>query len=161
MQAGTRPLTGRAVLAVTLTAFATVIGVNVAMAVLALRSFPGLEAPNAYVASRGFDAAVRAQDALGWTASVALADGRIALRFAGADGAPVHPVAVAASATRPTVARDDRVLDLTHDGAAYTAPAALAPGRWRIRIAATAADGTPFRTVRDVTVPDAAAGAAP
>ena len=47
-------LTGKHVLAITVSAFAVIIGVNVLLAVKAVSTFPGLEVDNSYVASQGF-----------------------------------------------------------------------------------------------------------
>lgn len=152
MFSDTRPLTGRAVLIVTLAAFGTIIAANVTLAVSAIGSFPGLETDNVYVTSQRFDADAAAQRALGWTADVVLAEGRLTLTLADADGRAVAPQSLSVLATRPTEARQDQQLDLRFGGTVWTAPADLAPGRWRIRIAAVAADGTLFRIIRDLTV---------
>ncbi len=147
-----RPLTGRAVLVITLLGFGTVIGVNVTMAVYAIGTFPGLEVKNSYVASQAFDAEAKAQAALGWTSAASWADGRLAVRLLGRDGAPVQPADLTVLVTRPTEAREDRVVAMAFDGQGWAGPADLPPGRWRVRIAATAADGTAFRVVRDIVV---------
>jgi nitrogen fixation protein FixH len=147
-----RPLTGRSVLAICLLAFGTVIGANVTMAVFAVGTFPGLEVQNSYVASQSFDAEAKAQAALGWTSAVSYADGRLALDLRGRDGAPVQPASLSVLVTRPTEARADRVVAMAFDGQGWAGAADLAPGRWRVRIAAVAADGTAFRVVRDLAV---------
>lgn len=146
------PLTGRAVLGITLAAFGTIIGANVALAVFAVGTFPGLEVANTYVASQTFDADARAQRALGWTADVALAKGRLTLSLTDRQGRAVQPRDLSVMATRPTEAADDQTLALVFDGVAHVGPADLPPGRWHIRVAATAPDGTAFRVVRDLTV---------
>ena len=61
-----KPITGRKVFAIVASAFAVIIGVNIFMAVSAVRTFPGLEVQNSYVASQSFDADREAQEALGW-----------------------------------------------------------------------------------------------
>jgi nitrogen fixation protein FixH len=147
-----RPVTGKAVLAITLAGFGTVIGVNVTMAVLAVGSFPGLEVRNSYVASQAFDAEAKAQAALGWTSAVAFAEGRLVVDLRGADGLPVQPASLAVLVTRPTEAREDRQVAMAFDGQGWAGAVDLAPGRWRVRIAAVAADGTAFRVVRDLVV---------
>lgn len=147
-----RPLTGRAVLAITLAAFGTIIAANVTLAVYAARTFPGLEVENSYVASQDFDAEARAQEALGWTATVEEVSGRMTLRLVDGAGAAVRPKDLTVLATRPTEAREDTPVSLTFADGVWTGPAVLPPGRWRIRIAAVAPDGTAFRTIRDLTV---------
>ena len=62
-----RELTGKHVLAITVGFFGVIIAVNMVLAVQAVRTFPGLEVKNGYVASQTFDADRRAQEALGWT----------------------------------------------------------------------------------------------
>lgn len=59
-------LTGKHVLAITVSAFALIIGVNVFMAYSAIQTFPGLETDNSYVASQQFDRLKAAQLGLGW-----------------------------------------------------------------------------------------------
>lgn len=147
-----RPLTGKAVLAITLLGFGTVIGVNVTMAVFAVGTFPGLEVKNSYVASQTFDAEARAQAALGWTSAVAFAGGRLAVDLRGADGLPARAGSLSVLVTRPTEARGDRAVAMAFDGQGWAGAVDLPPGRWRVRIAAVAADGTPFRVVRDLSV---------
>ncbi len=145
-----RPVTGRAVLAITLAAFATVVAANVVLAVMAVETFPGLEVANSYVASQDFDAEARSQQALGWTTEVALAGGRLTLAIRDRAGAPVAPRAISATLFRPTEAREDIALALVPEGAGYAAAVAPAAGRWRLRIEAQAADGTRFRVTRDL-----------
>ena len=70
-----RQFTGRHALAVFVGAFGVIILVNIAMAFFAVRSFPGLEVKNSYVASQEFDARRQAQERLNWTAAVELRDG--------------------------------------------------------------------------------------
>lgn len=148
----TRPLTGRSVLCITVIAFATIIGANVTLAVFAIGTFPGLEVANSYVASQSFDAEAQAQQTLGWTAVVAETKGRLVLSLTDAAGQPVQPADLTVLATRPTEAGEDSFVPLVFDGAAHVAEAPLAPGRWRIRVTATAADGTAFRTIRNLIV---------
>ena len=47
-------------------AFGVIIAVNLTLAFNAVRTFPGLEVKNSYVASQSFDADRAAQNALGW-----------------------------------------------------------------------------------------------
>ena len=48
-------------------AFCVIIGVNLVLAYSAIKTFPGLEVKNSYVASQKFDERKMAQEALGWT----------------------------------------------------------------------------------------------
>ena len=59
-------LTGWHVLGIFGGAFGVIIGVNIALAVNAVSTFPGLEVANSYVASQTFDKRRAAQDKAGW-----------------------------------------------------------------------------------------------
>lgn len=141
----TRELTGRHVLMITLAAFGVIIAVNVAMAVLAVGSFPGLEVKNSYVASQQFDRDRLAQQNLGWTAKASYDGREIAIEIVDAQGA--HPVLRNFTATigRPTHKRADVSPEFAMAGGIYRAPLVLEPGIWNIHVQAFAADGTPFR----------------
>lgn len=143
----TKPLTGRKVLAIFVAAFGLIIAVNVVLAYNAVRTFPGLEVPNSYVASQRFDAARAAQEALGWTVSTRM-DGDAALRITLRDrsGAPAGARRLAATIGRPTERADDQDLVLRADGPGnYVASVDLAPGRWYLWIDAEARNGAAFR----------------
>jgi nitrogen fixation protein FixH len=139
------PLTGRKVFAITASFFGLIIGVNVVLAYQAIRTFPGLEVANGYVASQTFDAERAAQDRLGWTVTVGVKRDLVTLDFAGADGRAVQPKMVSATIGRATEAQDDSIPAMTFAAGRYSAPVSLAPGKWVLRIEAVAEDGTPFR----------------
>lgn len=138
-------LTGRKVLAITLGGFGIVIAVNLAMAFLAISSFPGLETPNSYVASQRFDAERAAQDALGWTVTPSYDSGVLTLAVRDAEGDPARLASLTATVGRPTHVRDDVTPQFTYHDGVFTAPLSLAPGVWNIHVLATAFDGTEFR----------------
>ncbi|RYH07423.1 FixH family protein [Tropicimonas sp. IMCC6043] len=138
-------LTGRKVLFFTVGAFGVVIAVNVTMAYLAVGTFPGLEVKNSYVASQSFDADRAAQEALGWTAEAGVADGVLTIAFTGRTGYPVEVASIDATVGRPTQVKDDVTPDFAYRNGTFTAPVDLEPGRWDIRMVATAPDGTPFK----------------
>lgn len=150
---GGRQLTGWHVLAMFLGGFGIIIGVNLYMAVTAVRTFPGLEVSSSYADSQTFDIRREAQDALGWQASVAVEGDRLVLTLTGADGRPAAPAELTALLTRPTTRTDDQQLELTRDNGAFVAPAALSPGRWRLRLTGMARDGTEYRHNITFTVP--------
>lgn len=145
-------LTGRHVFAIFATAFAIIIAVNVTLAVKAVRTFPGLEVKNSYVASQIFDAERSAQEALGWTLSPAYAAGRLSLAFRDRAGRPVRVSRLVAIVGRPTEAADDRHPEFAIEGGDYVAPVDLAPGRWMILLEAFADDGTRFHQRLDLQV---------
>lgn len=141
-----KPLTGRKVLAITVAAFAVIIGANVVMMVSAIGTFPGIEVKNSYVASQEFEGKATAQRALGWTPEISYEAGRVTLRITDAAGDAVFPETVRVMLGRPTEAKDDRVLDLVANDKGYLAEAPLAGGKWRVYLDATAVDGTAYST---------------
>ncbi len=149
-----RELTGRKFLAILVAFFGTMIAVNLFMAYNAISTFPGLEVSSSYADSQSFDARRDAQEALGWNASVAVADGVLTLTLVDDDGAPVAPAELTALLTRPTNQTEDQLLDLTRVNGGFTAPVEVSRGRWRLRLTGTARDGTEYRhnitfTLRD------------
>ncbi len=140
-----KELTGRHVLMIALAAFGTIIAVNVVLAVFAVRTFPGLEVKNSYVASQSFDRERAAQEALGWTV-VPDYDGKVlTLVLRGRDGLPVRAESLTATVGRTTHMRDDITPPFIYENGAYYVPLDLAPGQWNIHVTAVAADGTVFR----------------
>ena len=137
-------LTGWHVLAIFVGAFSVIIGVNVVLAVSAVRTFPGLEVKNSYVASQTFNERLHAQQALGWTVRADAADGRVVLAITDRDGAPVQVGKMEATLGRATSVAEDRTPDFRFDGHAYVARETLGPGNWNIRMNAVALDGTAF-----------------
>ena len=149
-----RELTGRHVLAITVSAFAVIIAVNVLMAYKAISTFPGLEVANSYVASQDFDADRTAQLALGWTLApnYDTAKGELQLAFTDAQGQPVLLQSLAVLVGRTTEAVDDSHPDFIRDAGVYVARARLAPGKWMMHVDAVAQDGTKFRQRIDLFV---------
>ena len=140
-----RELTGWHVLAMFVTAFSIIITVNMVLAVSAVRTFPGLEVKNSYVASQSFDRDRVAQEALGWTVSAEMDQAFLVLRIED-DLGPVAPEITRATLGRATHVGEDRELSFRFDGTAHFAGAAdLAPGNWNLRLAAVADDGTRFQ----------------
>ncbi|WP_372885152.1 FixH family protein [Shimia sp.] len=139
-----RRFTGRHAAFVFVGAFGVIIAVNALLAWSAVRTFPGLEVKNSYVASQEFDARKAAQVALGWTVSARHQGGLLILSITDDDGAPVRVASLDTVLGRATHVKDDVRPALQFDGTAYVAPIELAPGNWNIRMAATAADGTAF-----------------
>ncbi len=140
----TRELTGRHVLAITVGAFAVIIGVNLLLAWKAVSTFPGLEVESSYAAGIGFDARRAAQVALGWEVTASF-DGQ-ALRVDFRDPAGVvQPRNVEVEVGRVTEAAQDRSAAVVWDGTGFVVPMPLAQGLWRVDVAATAADGTAFQ----------------
>jgi nitrogen fixation protein FixH len=140
-----KEFTGRHMLIIMLSAFGVIIAVNLTMAFNAVGTFPGLEVKNSYVASQNFDHDRAAQEALGWTTDVEIADGVLHLTFTDRAGAPVRADLVTVTLGRSTHVRDDQTPPFRWTGRDYTAPVDLAGGNWNIRLVARAEDGTEFR----------------
>lgn len=141
----TAPLTGRKVLAITVSFFGVVIGVNAVLAYKAISTFPGLEVDNGYVASQTFDAERTAQNALGWTLDVSADAKTVTLGFTGPDGKPVQPQSLSAAIGRATEGQDDSIPAFAYADGRYSAPVALNPGKWVLHVQAVAPNGTAFR----------------
>lgn len=144
-------LTGRHVAMIFGGAFSIIVGVNIVLAVSAVRTFPGLETRNSYVSSQSFEADRRAQEALGWTVSATLDRGQeLQLRF-DSNAGPVLPEITGAVFGRATHTGQDRDLVFEAGATSYFAPVPnLDPGHWQLRLTATAEDGTPFRRLIDI-----------
>lgn len=147
-----RQFTGRHALMVFVGAFTIIIGVNLALAYNAVKTFPGLEVKNSYVASQDFNDKRDQQQALGWTVQASATGGLVILDIRDQNGNPVEVAQLDATLGRATHVRDDTQPEFVFDGAAYVAPAELSAGNWNIRMKAVAQDGTPFeqRVILDV-----------
>ncbi len=139
-----REFTGKHAAALFVGAFGVIIAVNLVLAYSAVKTFPGLEAKNSYVASQQFDVRRDAQQALGWSVRAEAQDGQVVLSITDAGGAPVEVAKLSAVLGRATHVKDDVEPAFVFDGTAYVAPVELAAGNWNIRMVAQAADGTEF-----------------
>lgn len=139
-----RKLTGKHVLAIFIGGFGTIIAVNLLLAFSAVKTFPGLEVKNSYVASQEFDVRRHAQEALGWQVSAQAKDGQVILSINDKSGAPVEVKSLYAVLGRATHVKDDIEPDFKFDGKAYVAPVELGDGNWNIRMNAVSQNGTEF-----------------
>lgn len=138
------PLTGRKVFFGMASAFAIIVTVNLSLAYNAVRTFPGLEVKNSYVASQEFDARRAEQLALGWNVSADAEDGIVRLSITDEAGMPVEVSRLEATLGRATTVKDDRFPEFVFDGTSYVANESLGAGNWNIRMSANALDGTLF-----------------
>lgn len=147
-------LTGRRVLAVVLTFFAVIIGVNVTLANRAIGTFPGLEVKNSYVASQSFDRERAAQKTLGWSLAPEYDQTARELRltFTDTEGLPAPVADLKVLVGRATEARDDSTPDFARRAGVHVAGIDLGPGKWMLQVEAFAADGTLFRQRVDLYV---------
>ncbi len=139
-----RVITGRHVLIGFVSAFAVIISVNLFLAYSAVRTFPGLEVENSYVASQEFNVRKAEQEALGWTVQADHANGKLILAITDTEGKPVQVGALEAIVGRATHVFDDVTPEFVFNGQAYIAYLDLGLGNWNIRMEATALDGTKF-----------------
>ena len=139
----TREIKGIHVFAMFVVGFGIIIGVNLTLAVQAVRTFPGLETKNSYVASQSFDARRTAQLALGWDVKAGYTGGTLRLEIKDANG-PVDPALIDATLGRATNVSQDQTPAFRFDGTAHLAAADLASGNWNLRMKAIAEDGTVF-----------------
>lgn len=139
------PITGRHVAVIFGSAFAVIIAVNLTLASQAIRTFPGLEVRNSYVASQSFDRDRAAQQALGWSVRSEASGGRLTLWIDDAQG-PVEARIDAATLGRATHVGQDQSPEFRFDGRAFVADITpLDSGNWNLRLKATAPDGTAFQ----------------
>ena len=139
-----REITGRHVLIGFVAAFGVIIAVNLFMAWSAVKTFPGLEVKNSYVASQTFNDRKAAQVALGWTVRANHAGGLLTLAITDEAGAPVAVSDLDATVGRATHVKEDVKPEFQFDGVAYVARVELGDGNWNIRMTAIAQDGTEF-----------------
>lgn len=148
----TREINGWHVLSAFVLFFGVIITVNLTLAFNAVRTFPGLEVANSYVASQSFDDDRAAQQALGWEVSANLDGNTLSLEIR-EEGQPIAPVIEQATFGRATSVAQDETPDFVFDGQALRATVLragdLGPdgarGNWNLRIKARAADGTLFQ----------------
>jgi nitrogen fixation protein FixH len=126
-------------------AFGVIIAVNLTLAFNAVRTFPGLEVKNSYVASQAFDRERTAQEALGWRVSARLDGGTLVLSIADATG-PLAPAIESATFGRATSVAQDQSPVFTYDGTDLRAPVVAGRGNWNLRLRARADDGTLYQS---------------
>ncbi len=146
------PFTGRKFLMIMIAFFGVVITVNLVLATQAVRTFPGTEVDNSYVASQNFDRERAAQIGLGWMLNVEYADGNLHLRFRDASGNPVRPARLEAIVGRATERKSDVTPEFRYADGAFVAPLGLGPGIWEVRLKAYSEDGTLFRQTRELLI---------
>jgi nitrogen fixation protein FixH len=132
--------------------FLPIFAANGLLATNAVSTFPGLVVKNGYIASQGFDRRRAAQQALGWTVSVAHDAGNLRLAVTDATGRPVEVASLTATIGRATTQAQDIAPVWAFDGVAYVAPVTLGLGNWQVRIKANSPDGTLFEQTRDIFI---------
>lgn len=148
----TKEIKGWHVAAVFCAAFGVIISVNLTLAFNAVRTFPGLEVSNSYVASQFFDENRAAQMALGWDVSAQL-NGQVLSLFIIKDDVAIAPVIEQAIFGRATHVGQDETPVFEFDGQALRAVINGGAGNWNLRLRARSGDGTLFeqRVIVEVT----------
>lgn len=142
-----REFTGKHMILVVGLFFGTIITVNLILAYFATTSWTGLVVESSYVASQQFNeklAAQKVQAALGWTPILHYQNGRIEFELSDAAGKPVVAGFAEAELKRPSHEREDQVITLLANEAAFVADYTLAKGAWDVFVTVTSEDGTPF-----------------
>jgi nitrogen fixation protein FixH len=133
-----------------------VVAVNAVLITVALRSFPGLVVQRPYDRGIAYNDEIRqnqSQAALGWTVVPRYADGRLAVRIADADGAPIAGLAVRATILRPLGGLAPTAVELAPRDDAYVADVGpLSAGQWEVRIGASGPPGD-YRIAYRIVVP--------
>lgn len=125
-------------------AFSIIITVNLTLAFNAVKTFPGLEVKNSYVASQSFDDDRAAQEALGWDVGARLDGNNLVLEILDQNG-PIAPEIVSAVFGRATHVGQDQIPEFVFADGAYRAPVEAGAGNWNLRLKARAEDGTLFQ----------------
>jgi nitrogen fixation protein FixH len=125
-------------------AFGIIVSVNLTLAYNAIRTFPGLEVKNSYVASQSFDIDRTAQLALKWDVSATLLGDKLSLVIL-ENGVPISPKINSAVFGRATNVSQDQFPDFTFDGQALRTRVAGGAGNWNLRLKAQSIDGTLFQ----------------
>ena len=149
-----RQLTGSHVLLILIAFFGVVIGVNVTMMQLAIKTLPGTEVDSAYSASLGYEkeiAAARDQEARHWQVDAHVeraADGTAVLRVEAhdKDGKPVTGLKFQGRFERPADKRADLSVALAEIGiGVYRGRGeTIAPGQWDLVLEGDGATGRMF-----------------
>ena len=148
-----KELTGRMVLMILLGAFGIILAVNMTLLYNAVKTFPGLEVKNSYVASQTFDDRAVAQRALGWVPEVKYANGQMNLSIF-ANGEFIFPEVIDVRVGRPTHGREDVIPVLLRDTIGYWFSIDLGEGKWFIDVNAEDANGEPFAQRLEIFVTD-------
>ena len=145
--------TGWHFLAILVSYFSIVIGVNLFMAWNAVDSWTGLVVKNSYVASQHFNevtAEKRAQLAMGWKAVPVYEDGVLTLTMHDAQRTPIEDAIITAQVGRPAFEAEDHLVQFAETApGTYTGATDLREGIWNADVTVTGAGGDVWtRTLR-------------
>lgn len=140
----TNEIKGWHVATVFVLAFSVIICVNLLLAFNAVRTFPGLEVKNSYVASQSFDKDRATQLSLNWEVSAVLHENDLRLTIL-QDGRAIAPEIESATFGRATNVAQDQTPEFIFDGQTLRATVEGGKGNWNLRLRARGADGTLFQ----------------
>jgi nitrogen fixation protein FixH len=133
-----------------------VVIVNVFMAYMAISTFTGVTVPRSYERGRGYEAVLSEaarQDALGWRAEVAFAEGRVAVTALDREGRPLAG-RLEGVLMRPLEGTAVPLAFEARGGGRYAAEAAPPlPGQWEARLTFYGPGDAAFDIRRRVMVP--------
>lgn len=139
-----RPVTGQMVFFTLVAFFAVVVGVNLVMMRLAIKTLPGTEVDSAYSASLAYQReilAARQQNERGWQVQAHIErrpDGAAAVAIEARDhaGAPLAGLNFLARLQRPTDRRADRAIEVTEAGSGsfHGRAEGISAGQWDLVI---------------------------
>lgn len=149
-----RRFTGRHMWLIMIAFFGTVIAVNVTMAMFATGTFGGTVVDNSYVASQKFNGwleEARAQEKLGWSLGLTMADDRHPMIVAAAGETPLAGAVITATAKHPVGRAPDIALAFAEVAPGqFRATQPLPAGRWNIHMEA-ARDGAVLRRIASLS----------
>lgn len=153
-----RVITGRHVLWAFVAFFGAIAAVNLALAVIAERSWTGLVVSSSHVAGQRFNdhlAAAAIQAELGWRGTLAVDGDRLGFTLVDSEGEPVGIAVARVTLERPVGTGDDPgTITMAVTGGEATLDLPLPRGVWNVRVDATAISGDTFRLDDRITVRD-------
>ncbi len=140
--------------------FGVIIGVNIALAIFANKSWTGLVVKNSYIASQNFnrDAKIaRQQHAKGWQLTSIVDHGRVVVTILDQANQPITGLMVSAVLQRPTTEAEDEAHEFQEIGTGkYRSRAAIRAGVWLVDVTVRHANHGAMRFVQRVFVKEAA-----
>lgn len=153
MTSAAREFKGRHLLAIMLGFFAVIISVNLTMAWFAGSSWTGFVVRNSYIASQEFNgkvAAARAQQSLGWSASLGMEAGTASLSLWDRGGQTIALEAATLEFKSPAGDGADRTVMLAGDSGRFQARLDLGDGIWVVVVKARTAAGLDWVDTRRI-----------
>ncbi len=140
--------------------FGVIIGINIALAIFANKSWTGLVVKNSYIASQNFnrDAKIaRQQHAKGWRLTSVVDHGRVVVTILDQANQPITGLMVSAVLQRPTTEAEDEAHEFQEIGTGkYRSRAAIRAGVWLVDVTVRHANHGAMRFVQRVFVKEAA-----